>query len=52
MPFSPVHNAQKFSAVLGTISKTKLTNSLLSNVHVEEDSRVTGVGGLSLAGWM
>ena len=52
MSFSPVHNAQKFSAVLGTISKTNSTNSLPSDVHVEEDSRVTGVGGLSLGGWM
>ena len=30
----------------------RLLTSLPSEVHVEEDSRVAGVGGLSLGGWM
>lgn len=51
MPFSFVHNAQTSSAVLGTISvnnSDNLINSLASDVYSKEDSRATGVEGLSL----
>lgn len=53
MPFSFVHNAQTSSAVLGTISvnnSDNLINSLASDVYSKEDSRATGVEGLSLWG--
>jgi hypothetical protein len=50
VPFSPVYNARKFSALLDTLSANISTNSFLSDVHIKEDLGATGVGGLSLWG--
>lgn len=55
MPFSLIHNAQTFSAVLATTSaknSDNLINSLASDVYGKEDSRVTGDGELCLWGWL
>jgi hypothetical protein len=53
MPFYSVHNAQKFSAVLGTISANHSKTILPTcspRLHFKEDTLVIRLGGLHLWG--